>query len=123
MCLLLAGRRLFWLFVAITGFFVCAEVAGDLFANQTQWVIWVLAAGAGIIGAVLAVVEIIGILLAVDAVMRPRSSQAAIAWSIALITLPVVTIPLYLIFGRTRFRGYQTALQEKEALVGERLAD
>ncbi len=53
-CLLLAGRRLFWFFVAITGFFVGAEVAGDLFANQSQWVVWVLAAGAGIIGAVLA---------------------------------------------------------------------
>jgi cardiolipin synthase len=76
-----------------------------------------------IVAAVLAVVEIIGILLAVDAVMRPRSSQAAIAWSIALITLPVVTIPLYVIFGRTRFRGYAGALREKEALVGDRLAD
>jgi hypothetical protein len=52
--LLLAGRRLFWLFVAITGFFVGAEVAGDLFANQSQWVVWVLAAGSGIIGALLA---------------------------------------------------------------------
>lgn len=47
-----------------------------------------------LVAAVLAVVEIIGILLAVDAVMRSRSSQAAIAWCIALITLPVVTIPL-----------------------------
>lgn len=52
--LLLAGRRLFWLFVAITGFFVGAEVAGDLFANQSQWVVWALAAGSGIISAVLA---------------------------------------------------------------------
>ncbi len=76
-----------------------------------------------LIAAVLAVVEIIGILLAVDAVMRPRSSQAAIAWSIALVTLPVVTIPLYIIFGRTHFRGYAEALREKETIVGERLTD
>jgi cardiolipin synthase len=76
-----------------------------------------------LVAAVLAVVEIIGILLAVDAVMRPRSSQAAIAWSIALIALPVVTIPIYVIFGRTRFHGYAEALREKEALVGERLKD
>ena len=76
-----------------------------------------------LVAAVLAVVEIIGVLLAVDAVMRPRSSQAAIAWSIALVTLPVVTIPLYLIFGRTHFRGYAEALREKEGLVGKRLAD
>ncbi len=52
--LLLAGRRLFWLFIAITGFFVGAEVARDLFANQPQWVVWTFAAGAGVIGAVLA---------------------------------------------------------------------
>ena len=70
-----------------------------------------------------AVVEIIGILLAVDAVMRPRSSQAAIAWSIALVALPVITIPLYVIFGRTHFHGYAEALREKEALVGEQLTD
>lgn len=76
-----------------------------------------------IFAAVLAVVELIGILLAVDAVMRPRSSQAAIAWSIALIALPFITVPLYVIFGRTRFRGYQAALQEKEALFGKRLAN
>lgn len=72
---------------------------------------------------ILAVVEIIGVALAVDAVMRPRSSQAAIAWSIALIGLPAVTIPLYVIFGRTRFHGYSEALREKEALVGEQLLD
>jgi cardiolipin synthase len=68
-------------------------------------------------------VEIAGILLAVDAVMRPRSSQAAISWSVALISLPVITIPLYIIFGRTRFHGYTEALREKEAVVGKRLAD
>ena len=76
-----------------------------------------------LVAAVLAVVEIVGLLLVVDAVMRTRSSQAAIAWSIALITLPVVTIPLYVIFGRTHFRGYAEALREKESLIGERLAD
>lgn len=53
--LLLAGRRLFWLFVAVTGFFVGAAVAGNLFLDQPQWVVWIVAAGAGIIGAVLAI--------------------------------------------------------------------
>jgi cardiolipin synthase len=76
-----------------------------------------------LVATVLAAVEIIGILLAVDAVMRPRSAQAAIAWSIALVTLPVVTIPLYVIFGRTRFHGYAEALREKETIIGDRLRD
>ena len=52
--LLLAGRKLFWLFIAVTGFFVGAEVARSLFVNQPEWVIWVFAVGAGVIGAVLA---------------------------------------------------------------------
>ena len=53
--LLLAGRRLFWFFVAVTGFFVGAAVAGNLFMNQPQWVVWIFAIGAGVIGAVLAI--------------------------------------------------------------------
>lgn len=69
--------------------------------------------------AALALIELIGILLAVDAVMRPRSSQAAIAWSISLVALPVISIPLYVIFGRRRFHGYAEALREKESIVGE----
>ena len=36
----------------------------------------------------LAVAEIIGVLLAVDAVMRRRSSQGAVAWSVALVAMP-----------------------------------
>lgn len=52
--LLVAGRKLFWLFIAITGFFVGVEVAADLFSNQPEWVTWVFAVGAGVIGAVLA---------------------------------------------------------------------
>jgi cardiolipin synthase len=76
-----------------------------------------------VIVAVLAVAELGGVILAVDAVMRPRSSQAAIAWSVSLISLPLVVIPLYLIFGRTRFQGYAEALREKESLIEESLAN
>lgn len=75
------------------------------------------------IAALLALVGITGLLLAVDAVMRPRSSQAAIAWAIALVALPVVTIPIYLVFGRRHFHGYREALREKEAQIRQVLAD
>jgi Domain of unknown function (DUF4203) len=53
--LLLAGRRLFWLFIAIIGFVVGAEVARELLASQSDWIVWVLGAAAGIVGAVVAV--------------------------------------------------------------------
>ena len=73
--------------------------------------------------AVLLAAEIVGILFAVDAVMRGRSSQGTIAWTIGLVALPVVVIPLYVLFGRTRFRGYVEAIREAGARVGEPLAD
>ncbi len=76
-----------------------------------------------VIVTVLAVVELVGVILAVDAVMRPRSSQAAIAWSVSLISLPIAVIPFYLIFGRTRFQGYAEALREKESHIEESLAN
>ena len=77
--------------------------------------------GLTIIGAVLVVAEVFGVLLALNVVMQPRSSQGTIAWFIALIAVPVITVPLYALFGRTRFRGYTEALREAAASVGERV--
>ncbi len=39
--------------------------------------------------------------------------QGAIAWALALITLPYLSLPLYLFFGRDRFRGYIDARREE----------
>ena len=77
--------------------------------------------GLTIIGFVLIIAEIMGVLTAIHAVMQPRSSQGATAWFIALITFPVITVPLYAVFGRTRFLGYTEALREAEASVGDRV--
>jgi hypothetical protein len=52
--LLLLGRKLFWLFVAVAGFYVGVEVAKTFFVSQPGWLIWLVAIGAGLIGAVLA---------------------------------------------------------------------
>ncbi|MGB8223137.1 MAG: cardiolipin synthase [Polyangiales bacterium] len=71
----------------------------------------------------LLVSELFGVLLAVDAVMRPRSPQGAIAWSVALVSIPTVAIPVYLVFGRTQFRGYAEAVRDKERQLDERMPD
>jgi cardiolipin synthase len=76
--------------------------------------------GLTIIGYILVAAEVLGILLALQVVMQPRSSQGTIAWFIALITLPVITVPLYAVFGRTRFKGYTEALRDAAASVEER---
>jgi cardiolipin synthase len=75
-----------------------------------------------ILAAIYLVIEVIGLLLAADAVMRSRSSQGAIAWLFSLAAMPVIAIPFYLIFGRTRFRGYAEALREKELLLEDQTA-
>ena len=50
-----------------------------------------------------------GVACAVVAVMQTRTPQGAIAWSVSLITFPYLSVPLYLVFGRTKFQGYLTA--------------
>ena len=61
----------------------------------------------------------LGIVTAIHAVMKTRTSQGAIAWAFALIFVPYLALPLYGIFGRDRFMGYVNARREE----GERIAD
>ncbi len=49
------GRRLYWLFVGVTGFLLGAEFAAIALSDQPQWVATLIAVVAGLIGAVLAV--------------------------------------------------------------------
>lgn len=63
-------------------------------------------------------VHALGIATSVRAIIKTRTSQGAIAWAVALITLPYVTLPLYWVFGRDRFRGYIEARREE----GQRIA-
>ncbi len=59
----------------------------------------------------LAAVHALGVLNAAHAVMNVRTSQGAIAWGISLITFPWLAIPLYWVFGRNHFFGYQEAMR------------
>jgi len=65
-----------------------------------------------IYGAVSLMVHILGIANAGHAVMNVRSSRGAIAWAISLITFPWLAIPLYWIFGRSKFQGYSEAIRQ-----------
>jgi len=53
---LLFGRRLFWLFVACSGFMVGVEFSKILIPQYSQWIQVAVAMGVGVLGAVLAVV-------------------------------------------------------------------
>lgn len=53
--------------------------------------------------------ELCGIFLALRAVLIARTPQSAIAWAAVLVILPIIGIPLFLVFGESRFAGYSIA--------------
>ena len=63
--------------------------------------------------------EVIGIVSAVHAVMNVRTPQGSIAWAVSLVTMPVVTVPAYWVFGRSKFQGYVLARQAEAGLIEE----
>ena len=60
-----------------------------------------------IVAILVPLVELLGILAAVHAVMNARTAQGAIAWGISLLTFPWIALVLYAIFGRNKFKGYE----------------
>lgn len=54
--ILLTGRKLFWFFIMVAGFFLGVEGAGNLLVDYPRWVVWGAAVVAGLAGALLAVV-------------------------------------------------------------------
>ena len=55
--------------------------------------------------------HLIGLMSSIDALFWARTSQSAIAWAFFLVTFPYVALPVYWMFGRTRFRGYSELLR------------
>ncbi len=70
----------------------------DYFSINSDW--WIF-------GGLFAILfHLLGFAAALVAIFKTRTSQGAIAWAIALIAFPVVTLPLYLLLGRNKFHGY-----------------
>ena len=75
----------------------------------------------GLAGWGLAIVYVAGVATAIDAVMTSRTPQGATAWVFALATLPLAALPLYWIFGRTKFEDYLTTLRDFDAEIADGL--
>ena len=58
---------------------------------------------------------IMAIVSALEAIINARTAQGAVAWTVSLLTLPYITVPMYLVFGRNRFDGYLEQREEMEA--------
>jgi len=48
----------------------------------------------------------IGMVFALVAISQERSSQGAVAWTVALVAMPFIAVPLFIVFGGWRFSGY-----------------
>jgi cardiolipin synthase len=57
---------------------------------------------------------VLGFVSAIDAIMSSRTEPGAIAWSLALVTVPVVSVPAYWVLGRNKFEGYNEARAASE---------
>ena len=75
------------------------------------------------IAVLIIIIQIVGVMSAVHAVMKTRTEQGAIAWGIALVAMPYVAVPAYWIFGRSRFEGYVTARKVSEETGEDLFAD
>ena len=71
-----------------------------------------------LIAVALVLVYVMAILSALEAILNARTSQGAVAWTISLLTLPYITVPLYLVFGRNKFDGY---LEQRDEIEQESL--
>jgi len=60
-----------------------------------------------------------GVVAAIEAVMTVRTAQGAIAWSVSLVSFPFVSVPAYLVFGRSKFNGVSQAYQERQADIDD----
>ncbi|MDQ3195367.1 MAG: cardiolipin synthase [Burkholderiales bacterium] len=67
--------------------------------------------------------HVIGLLSAFDAVMHARTPQGSAAWALALLAFPLLALPLYWLFGRSRYIDYVEAIREIEGRVEDELAD
>src|SRR5882672_43828 len=54
--MLIAGRQLFWLYVAAMGVVLAIDLVAPAFPGQPTWIVALIALGAGLLGAVIALV-------------------------------------------------------------------
>lgn len=71
------------------------------------------------LGLTLGGLEVLAVVTAVHAIMNVRTPQGSVAWIGALIMVPFISLPMYWVFGRPRFRGYVDARRDAEkSLMG-----
>jgi cardiolipin synthase A/B len=76
-----------------------------------------------VLAVIVAVAQILGVLSSISALLTTRTAQGSIAWIVSLNTFPYLAVPLYWIFGRSRFNGYVQSRQAVDALLNPRVPE
>ena len=66
------------------------------------------------IGIIIAVFYLAGAVAALHAALTARTAPGAIAWSVSLVSMPLVALPAYLVFGRNKFAGMAEAFESRK---------
>ncbi|TWT93113.1 cardiolipin synthase [Neorhodopirellula pilleata] len=74
-------------------------------SSKLTWTSWGIAAS-------ILLIHVAAFFSAFHSLQHVRTSQAAVAWVVGLITLPYLSLPMYWIFARHRFEGYREAIRE-----------
>ena len=78
------------------------DIPAQKFGLETWW------------GIVVSSVYLLGALNAAHAIMKVRLAQSAIAWSVFLLTMPWIAMPIYWVFGRRKFEGYTKLMRRAQ---------
>jgi cardiolipin synthase len=63
--------------------------------------------------------QVAGLVSSIHAILYTRTAQGAVAWVVSLNMLPVVSVPAYWIFGRSKFVGYVNALKDSSLDIAQ----
>ena len=75
------------------------------------------------IAGIVTIFYIAGIYFAIEAAMKTRTAQGAVAWSVSLVSFPFVAVPAYLVLGRTKFEGMAEAFEDRRDEFEKLLTD
>ncbi|UVJ46685.1 cardiolipin synthase [Pseudomonas sp. LS1212] len=74
-------------------------------------------------GYLIGLVQILGVIAALHAVLTVRTAQGAIAWALSLLFIPYLTLIPYLVFGRRSFDAYIKARRQANQEMHVAIAD
>ncbi len=74
----------------------------------------------GVLTVVYLLFQVTGLATSVHAILNTRTAQGAIAWVVSLNAMPLIAVPVYWVFGRSRFEGYVNALKDHDLLLAEK---